>query len=118
MTPKTSRHILPSIPAAIAAGAVAMPIFALGWRYINAGHLHPLAQPAWGLIGFVLPIMLATVDFRYLARTSETFGDYLKPRYSAEDFRELYIPAWLRMTVCFLSAVISMGILRLFGVEF
>jgi hypothetical protein len=112
MTPNPPKRFLPSIPA------VAMPIFALGWEYIKKGNFPPIVVSGWRVIGFILPVAITTFDFRYLAKSSDTFADYFRPRFSADDFRQLFIPSWLRMLAWLVSAAFARSILRVLSVQF
>lgn len=110
-------RILPSTPAAIVAGAVGMPLFIVGWRFIEAHLRNQSAVILWFIFAFFVPVLLATGDLRYVARRRRELGSFFRPMTSREDFREFYIPAWRRMFVFLISTAVSVTILKALGVE-
>jgi hypothetical protein len=118
MSPAASNtRILPSMLAAIVAGAVAMPLFILGWKFIEASLHSQVAVILWFIIGFIVPVLLATADLKYAARRRRELGGFFPPLISADDFRLFYFPAWRRMFVWFVSTVFSVLVLKALGIE-
>jgi len=117
-----TKRILPSIPAAIVAGAIGMPLCVLGCKFIENEIRNQFVLFLWCLITFALPVLFATVDFKYFARRRrETVGMFRRfffPFTSIEDFSQYYLTGMGRMFICFVSAVASMIILNALGIEF
>jgi hypothetical protein len=110
-------RFLPSTLAAVVVGTFVMPLFLLGWRFIEAT-FHSLALVLlWCVLAFFVPIALATTDLRYGAGRHRGLRRFFLPLTSPEDFRRLYIPAWKRMFVWFISTVISTLLLKAVGIE-
>ncbi len=112
-------RVFPSVPAAIVTGGVATPVMILGWKLIEQRTQNQLLVLCWAVIAFLVPLFFATVDREYMARRRRERGflaSFIRPA-SAEAFRESYIPAWLRMSVWFVSSVISVLALKLVGVS-
>jgi hypothetical protein len=119
MNPSTlGIRILPSVPAAIMAGAVGMPVFVLGWKFLEASLQSPAVVVLWFIIGFFAPLLVATADLQYAARRRRELGGFFRPLASPDDFRLFYFPAWRRMFVWFISAATSLLVLKAFGLEF
>jgi hypothetical protein len=112
-----STRFLPSTLAAVVAGALVMPLFALGWRFIEATFHSQIVVLLWAVVAFFIPVLLATADMKYVARRRRELGGFFRPLTSPEDFRFFYIPAWKRMFVWFMSAVSSGLVLKAVGVE-
>jgi hypothetical protein len=117
----TAMRIFPSTPAAIVAGAIVMPVFIVGWRYIEASTRSHALVLLWCAVAFFFPVIVATADLKYAARRRRevggVFGGLFTPLTSAEDFRLFYIPAWRRMLVFSVSTVVSVFALKALGVE-
>ena len=94
-----------------------MPLFALGWRFIEATFHSQLLVLLWAVVAFFAPVLLATADMRYAALRRRELGGFFRPLTSPEDFRLFYIPAWKRMFVLFMSAATSVLVLKAVGVE-
>jgi hypothetical protein len=104
---------LPSNIAAILTGAIIMPLYIMGFNYAQEQNFNQLVSFLWSVIGFIIPVFMSTADLGYLRRT----GGFLKIRRSKEDFDLFFIPAWKRMTVWFLSAAVSVLLLKLLGIK-
>jgi len=113
----TTTRFFPSTLAAVVAGAFVMPLFVLGWRFIEATFHSQALVLLWFVLAFFAPFLLATADLKYAARRCRELGGFFRPLTSAEDFRLLYVPAWKRMFVWFISTAISMLLLKAAGVE-
>jgi hypothetical protein len=50
-------------------------------------------------------------------RRERGFLTSLRPPASRDAFLHLYIPSWLRMAACFVAAVTSLSLLKVFGVR-
>ena len=116
VTTHTTRF-LPSTLAAVVAGALVMPLFVLGWQFIEATFHSQLLVLLWAVVAFFAPVILATADMRYAARRRRELGGFFRPLTSPEDYRLFYIPCWKRMFVWFISAVSSALVLKAVGVE-
>ena len=110
-------RIFPSTLAAVVAGAVVMPLFLLGLRFIEAVSRTQAFVVLWFVVAFFIPVLLATADLKYAARRRRELGGFFRPLTSADDFRLFYIPAWRRMLVLFISTVVSVLALKALGVE-
>jgi hypothetical protein len=106
------------MPAAIVTGAVGMPLLISGWKFIEASsHSHALLL-LWTIAVFVIPVVLATTDLRDIARRwreADLFGSVSAPA-SRDAFRQIYFPAWTRMGAWFVSAVVSLLLLKIVGI--
>ena len=112
-------RVLPSIPAAAAAGAVGVPLLIVGWRFLERTSGSQLLLIVWGVVAFFVPLFFAVHDRQEAARwRSERgfLGLFIAPA-SREAFRRFYIPAWKRMAVWFISAVASTLLLKAAGVD-
>ena len=107
----------PSYSAAIFFGAIGMPIFMFIIKYIEKHFGSQLLLIGWSLIGFVLPLLISTGDFRYIRNEIKKGRSLLKPWIKADDYKYLYIPAWKRTGVCFASTVISIVLLKIAGIN-
>jgi hypothetical protein len=110
-------RIFPSTLAAVVAGAVVMPLFVLGWRFIEAVSRNQAFLILWFVVAFFIPVLFATADLKYAARRRRELGGFFRPLTSAGDFRLFYIPAWRRLFVWFISTVASVLALKALGVE-
>jgi hypothetical protein len=110
-------RFLPSTLAAVVTGALVMPLFVIGWEFIETTFHSPLLVLLWAVIAFFVPVLLATADMRHVARRRRELGGFFRPLTSPEDFRLFYVPAWKRMFVLFISAVSSALVLKAVGVE-
>ena len=106
----------PSYTAAILTGAVVIPLFGLGWKFIDKTFHSQLLVLLWAIVTFLLPVLFSTGDMKYILKRYRESG-FFRPMMAREDFRIFYIPAWKRMLVLFLSAAISMFVLKLIGVN-
>jgi hypothetical protein len=104
---------LPSNTAAILAGAIVMPLFIIGWKYADEEHFSGIVIFLWSIVAFFLPVVLSTADLGYLRRT----GGYFRTRFSRDDFKLFYLPAWKRLAIWFLSTVFSVLLLKLMGLN-
>ena len=114
-------RIFPSTPAAVVTGAVVMPLSMLGWRIIETTSGSQTLVFLWFVVSFFVPVILATADLKYAARRQRELGGFLgglfRPLTSPDDFRLFYRPAWRRMSVLFVSTVVSVLFLKALGVE-
>ncbi len=113
------KRIFPSYPAAIAAGALGVPLLSFGSRLIESTQSNACLLPIWGLLAFIIPVYYATYDreaAKEWRREHGFFGSIVVPA-SSKAMRRLYIPAWKRMAVYFVSAVASILMFKLFGVD-
>jgi hypothetical protein len=117
----STMRIFPSTPAAVITGAIVMPVFILGWRFIEASTRSQALVLLWSVVAFSLPVITATVDLKYAARRRRELGGFLGgffiPLTSPADFRLFYIPTWRRMFVFFVSTVVSLFALKALGLE-
>jgi hypothetical protein len=104
--------------AAVVAGAVLMPFCILGLKFIETTINHRLAMLVWFVAAFFIPVLLATVDFRYLKRRHRELGGLFRPMASSNDFRLFYFPGWRPGLVLVASAALSTLVLTALGVEF
>jgi uncharacterized membrane protein YhaH (DUF805 family) len=110
-------HLFPSMPAAIVTGAVGMPLLILGWKFIETTSHSQLLLLVWAIVAFIVPVVLATTDVRDVARRwrdAGSFGPGSAPA-SREAFRQIYFPAWTRMAAWFVSALVSLLLLKIVG---
>jgi uncharacterized membrane protein YhaH (DUF805 family) len=61
-------HLFPSMPAAIVTGAVGMPLLIWGWKFIETTSHSQLLVLVWAIVAFIIPVVLATIDLRDVAR--------------------------------------------------
>jgi len=94
-----------------------MPLFILGWRFIESSLRSQAAVILWFIIAFFVPVLLATADLKYAARRRRELGGFFRPLTSKDDFRLFYIPAWRRTLVWFVSTVVSVLILKALGID-
>ena len=97
-------RVFPSIPAAIVTGAVVIPVFMRGLQVIERTTHSPVLVLSWAVLAFFAPVLFSTGDMRYAVKRWREVG-YLRPLMSREDFQQFYIPAWIRISVVFVSAV-------------
>jgi hypothetical protein len=109
-------RLFPSIPAAIVTGAVGMPLLISGWKFIEATSHSQLLLLLWAIVAFIIPVVLATTDLRDVARRWREAGSVSAPA-SRDAFRQIYFPAWTRMTAWFVSAVLSLLLLKIVGIN-
>lgn len=109
---------LPSIPAAILTGSVLMPLFVWILGLLESAVGNQLLSISWFIVGFVVPVFLSTVDFRY------AFQEWIKGglfrssfSFTGEDLRRFYIPAWIRMCILFVCAGASILVLKATGID-
>ncbi len=108
-------RILPSIPAAVVAGAVVMPLFMVGMNYLEERQASPVLIILWFVVGFFVPLAFSTADMSHVIAHWRQEGFY-RPMASEHDFRLFYYPAWTRMAVWFASCVVSVFSLKALGV--
>jgi hypothetical protein len=117
--PTINQPFLPSKLAAILAGAVVMPLFVFGLHFIEMTLHSQLFAILWSIAAFLLPVLFAIADLRYLARRRREQGGFFRAGATpVDDFRLFYIPAWKRLVVWFVSSAISLSLLRSLGVAF
>ncbi len=107
------------MPAAIVTGAIGMPLLIWGWNFIETTSHSQLLVLVWAIVAFIIPVVLATTDLRDVARRwrdAGLFGSVSAPG-SREAFRQIYLPAWKRMAAWFVSAVVSLLLLKIAGVN-
>jgi hypothetical protein len=112
-------RLFPSVPAAVVTGAVGMPLLISGWKFIEATSRSQLLLLLWAIVAFAVPVVLATIDLRDIARRwreAGQFGSFFAPA-SGEAFRQIYFPAWARMAAWFVSAVVSLLLLKIAGIN-
>jgi hypothetical protein len=112
-------RVFPSMPAAIVTGAVGMPLLIWGWKFIEASSHSQLLLLLWAIVAFIIPVVLATTDLRDVARRwreAGFLGSVSVPA-SREAFRHIYFPAWTRMAAWFVSAVVSLLLLKITGMN-
>jgi hypothetical protein len=113
-------RFFPSIPAAVIAGALWMPLFIYATHLLERRFPSMLLQAVWGFIGFVVPLLVSTADVREMARGWRRYGVFSSLQHAREQyveaFRRFLLPAWLRMGVWFASAILSLLLLRVVGV--
>jgi hypothetical protein len=112
-------RVFPSMPAAIVTGAVGMPLLVWGWNFIEASSHSQLLLLLWAIVALIIPVVLATTDLRDIARRWREAG-FFGPRSvpaSWEAFRYIYFPAWTRMAAWFVSAVVSLLLLKIIGMN-
>ena len=107
----------PSYKAAILFGAIGVPIFVYILNVLENKSANQFAQLLWFFIGFGLPLLISTGDFKYIRREMKKgrpfFGSWTK----SQDIKEFYFPAWKRMFVWFLAACISLLLLNQIGMD-
>ena len=112
-------RFFPSMSAAIVTGAVGMPLLIWGWKFIEASSHSQLLLLLWAIVAFIVPVVLATTDLRDVARRwreAGFFGSVSAPE-SRDAFRQIYFPAWTRMGAWFVSAVLSLLLLKIAGIN-
>jgi len=110
-------RFFPSTTAAVATGAIVMPLFMLGWRFIESTFSSQVPVILWFAIAFVFPVLFATADLRYAAHRRRELRSFFRPLTRADDFRLYYVPAWRRMFVLVISTIASVFFLKALGVE-
>ncbi len=108
-------HFFPSVPAAMVAGAVFVPILIIGMKALQARGYSDVVLMLWAVLTFFVPVFLSCTDFRYQRRHYKN-RSFLIPMIAPRDFEEYYFPAWFRMFVWFVSAGVSCFLLKAFGV--
>ena len=108
---------IPSYKAAMIFGAIGMPIFILVLKLIEKVPDSQPAQIAWSILGFGVPFLLSTGDFKYIKQERSKGRSFLGPWTRSQDFKEFFIPTWKRMAVWFLSAAISLIMLNIIGFD-
>jgi hypothetical protein len=109
-------RVFPSMPAAIVTGAVGMPLLIWGWKFIEATSHSQLLLLLWAIVAFIIPVVLVTTDLRDVAKRWREAGS-VSPPASREVFRHIYFPAWTRMAAWFISAVVSLLLLKITGMN-
>ena len=114
-------RVIPSVPAAIVAGAVGGPVFMLGVDAIEERFGGGLLLMLWAVVAFVIPVSAVTADLGFLFRFWRRFGVFslrgMGRATSRRMFRTFYIPAWIRMMVWFVSVVVSTLLLKAAGLD-
>jgi hypothetical protein len=112
-------RLFPSMSAAIVTGAVGMPLLISGWKFIEATSHSQLLLLLWAVVAFIIPVVLATTDLRDVARRWRDAGFFgsVSATASRDAFRQIYFPAWTRMAAWFVSAVLSLLLLRIVGIN-
>jgi hypothetical protein len=110
-------RFFPSTTAAVATGAIVMPLFMLGWRFIESTFSSQVPVILWFAFAFILPVLFATADLRYAAGRRQELRSFFRPLNSADDYRLFYVPAGRRMFVLFISTIVSVFALKALGVE-
>ncbi len=105
--------------AAIVTGVIGMPLLIWGWHFIETTSHSELLVLVWAIVALIIPVVLATIDLRDIARQWRDAGFFSsvsapEPR---EAFRQIYLPAWKRMAAWFVSAVVSLLLLKIAGVN-
>lgn len=109
-------RVFPSIPAAIVTGAVVMPAFILGCQFIEQTFLSDALSLLWAVFAFFVPILVSTCDLRYIVKGWREDG-FFRIKVSREDFRQFYIPAWIRIAVLFASTGLAVIVFRSLGLD-
>jgi hypothetical protein len=111
-------RLFPSMPAAIVTGTIGMPLLISGWKFIEATSHSRLLLLLWAVVAFIIPVILATTDLRDVVRRWREAGFFgsATATASCDAFRQIYFPAWTRMAAWFVSAVLSLLLLRIVGI--
>ncbi len=109
---------LPSIGAAVIAGAIGVPLLIMGHKLIGVYTGNGILQSIWMLIAFLVPVFASTYDFEYARERRGKKRGFLGMYTNEQDFQEFYIPAWCRMIAWFIAAVVSTFLLKAVGVDF
>jgi hypothetical protein len=120
--PRAAMRIFPSISASVVTGAVVLPLCITGINFLASalqpGILLLASQILWGTLTLFIPVAVATMDMRRVRdRQRQLGGDIFTPLAGRQDFREIYVPAWLRMGALFFSALVSLLILQRLGLH-
>jgi hypothetical protein len=112
-------RLFPSTPAAILTGAIGMPLLIWGWNFIETTSQSELLVLVWAIVALIIPVVLATIDLRDIARRWRDAGFFasVSAPELREAFRQIYFPAWTRMAAWFVSAVVSLLLLKIAGVN-
>ena len=119
LRPVKPMRFFPSMSAAIVTGAVGMPLLISGWKFIEASSHSQAFLLLWAIVALIIPVVLATTDLRDVARRwreAGFFGSVSAPE-SRDAFRQIYFPAWTRMGAWFVSAVLSLLLLKIAGIN-
>ncbi len=106
-----SKKKIPSFTSATLTGGIGMPLFILGVESISRKTGSNLLLIIWSIIGFVLPFLVSTTDFSYLKK------NLFRVKFTKEEFKNFYFPAWKRMAVWIISACTSILLLKLIGIN-
>ncbi len=96
----------PSYITAILYGAIGIPFFAYVGDVIQKNG-NQLLLLIWGIIGFIIPVVICTGDFKYISNEMKKGRSLLGPWVNSQDFKEFYFPTFKRIFVLFISAAIS-----------
>jgi hypothetical protein len=107
----------PSYSAAILTGAIGLPLFICVAKYIEKNSRSQVLMAVWFILGFGLPFLISTGDLGYIRRHFKGGLSFFRPWVTSEVFRQFLIPAWKRMGVWFVAAVVSVLLLKLLGVD-
>jgi hypothetical protein len=115
-------RIFPSLLASVVTGAMVLPLCIAGMQFLASalqpGMLLLFCQILWVTLTFFIPVAASTMDMRRVReRQRELRGDIFTPLASRQDFREILVPAWLRMGALFFSALVSLLILQRLGLH-
>ena len=108
---------IPSYSSAIIYGAIGMPIFIFLFKFLENTTSNQFIIAVWFVIGFGLPLLLSTGDFKYIKSEINKGRSFVGPWTKSQDFKEFFFPAWKRMFVCFLAICISLLFLNLVGLD-
>jgi len=101
----------PSFTSATLAGCIGMPIFIFGIGIISRKTGSSVLLIAWSIIGFMLPLLVTTTDISYLRK------NLFRVKPTKQEFKNFYFPAWKRIVVWFISACLSILLLKLLGIN-
>jgi hypothetical protein len=99
-------RFFPSAPAAFITGCLT-PLVVENLIYLQGQGVSDLVLIPIGIVGLQLPMTVATCDLAYPWRKGLRFSLFRYALPKGTDFKELYFPAWRRMVVWFIGAVIS-----------
>lgn len=105
-TSEPPRRFFPSAWAAFITGCL-LPLLGENFNYLQGQGVSDLVLIPLVIFGIQLPMLVATVDFTYYRRQGKRIPWFRPSIPTSKDFDELYFPAWGRMAVLFLGAVIS-----------
>ena len=92
-----------------------MPVFMAGSHFLEKISTRYILVFPWTILTVVLPLAASTIDFTW-GRGQGPFSAFW-PRFSREAFKGLYLPAWGRIFVWFISSILSISLLQLAGIK-